>query len=69
MTNLMNTMKKALKFKWSEDTKKDFRELKAEFTAGKIQAYPDFDSSKPFILTTDWSGLNIAGICHKNRME
>ena len=55
LTNRMNSMKKALKFEWSEDMEKDFKKLKAEFTAGKIQAYPDFDSNKPFALTTDWS--------------
>ena len=27
-----------------------------------IQAYPDLDSDEPFILTTDWSSLNIAGV-------
>ena len=32
------------------------------FTAGKVQAYPDFDSNEPFILTTDWSALNIASV-------
>ena len=47
----MNFIKKAEKFQWSDDMEKDFKELKAEFTAGKIQAYPDFDSEKPFILT------------------
>jgi len=26
-------------------------ELKEEFSAGRIQAYPDFDSDEPFILT------------------
>ena len=55
LTNRMNSMKKALKFEWSKDMEKDFKKLKAEFTAGKIQAYPDFDSNKPFALTTDWS--------------
>ena len=58
----MNSMKKAEKFVWTEDMEKDFKELKAEFTAGKIQAYPDFDSEEPFISTTDWSALNIAGV-------
>ena len=28
--------------------------MKEEFMAGKIQAYPDFDSNEPFILTMDW---------------
>ena len=48
-------MKKADKFIWTEDMEKDFVELKKEFTAGKIPAYPDFDSAEPFILTTDRS--------------
>ena len=48
---------------------KDFLELKAEFSAGRIQAYPDFDSDEPFILTTDWSSLNIAGGCLRNKRE
>ncbi len=47
---------------WTEYMEKDFLELKAEFSAGRIQAYPDFDSDEPFILTTDWSSLNIAGV-------
>ena len=42
--------------------KKDFLELKGEFSEWRIQAYPDFDSDEPFILTTDWSSLNIAGV-------
>jgi hypothetical protein len=37
----MTAMKQALKFEWSEDMEKDLKELKAEFTSGKIQAYPD----------------------------
>ena len=61
LTSEINSMKKALKFERSEDMEKDFKELKTEFTAGMIQAYPNFDSNKPFILTTDWSALNIAG--------
>ena len=46
-------MKKAVKFEQSDYMEKDFKELKAEFTAGNIQAYPDFDSDKLLILTTD----------------
>jgi len=62
LTNRMNSLKRAEKFVWTEDMEKDFLELKAEFSAGRIQAYPDFDSDEPFILTTDWSSLNIAGV-------
>ena len=32
------------------------------FTAGKVQAYPDFDSNEPFILTTDLTAFNIASV-------
>ena len=58
----MNSLKKAEQFVWTEDMEKDFLELKAEFSAGRIQAYPDFDSDEPFILTTDWSSSNIVGV-------
>ena len=58
----MNSLNKGEKFVWTEDMEKDFLELKEEFSAGRIQAYPDFDSVEPFILTRDWSSLNIAGV-------
>ena len=32
------------------------------FTAGGIQAFPDFGVGDPFILTTDWSKENIAEV-------
>lgn len=62
LTNRMNGMKKAERFEQSEDMEKEFQELKAEFTARRIQAYPDFDSEEPFKLTRDQSALNIAGV-------
>ena len=62
MTNRMNSLRKAEKFVWTEDMEKDFLELKAEFSAGRIQAYPDFDLDEPLILIMDWSSLNIAGV-------
>ena len=55
LTNRMNSIKKAERFDWTEDMKKDFLELKAEFSARRIQAYLDFDLKEPFILTTNWS--------------
>ena len=57
LTIRMNSLKKAEKFVWTEDMEKDFLELKAEFSAGRIQAYPDFDSDEPFILSTDCRGF------------
>ena len=49
LTNRMNSLKKAEKFVWTGHMEKDF----LEFSAGRIQAYPDFASDEPFILTTD----------------
>ena len=54
MTNRLNAIKKALKFEWSEDMEKELK----EDSRFKIQAYPDFNSNEPFILTMDWSALN-----------
>ena len=56
-----------MKFELSKDMDKDFRELKEEVTAGKIQGYQGFDSTEPFILTTDWSALNIAAILSQKK--
>ena len=67
LTNRMNSLKKAEKFVWTEDI--DFLDLKAEFSAGRIQAYPDFDSDEPFILTTDWMSLTLQGFNLRNKME
>ena len=62
MANHMNLMKKALELEVDMAWRKEFKQLKSELTAGKIKAYPDFNSNEPFILTMDWSALNIAGI-------
>ena len=65
----MNSLKKEEKFVCTEDMEKEFLELKAEFSAGRIQAFPDFDSDEPFILTTDWSSLNSAGVLSQKQDE
>ena len=51
----MNSLKQVEKFVWTEDMEKDFLELKVEFSAGRIQAFPYFDSDEPFILIL-WTG-------------
>ena len=47
---------------WNEEIERDFVELKKAFAEGGIQAFPDFGVGDPFILTTDWSKENIAGV-------
>ena len=62
LTNRLNGIKKDEKFVWNEEIEKDFVQLKEAFTQGGIQAFPDFGIADPFILTTDWSQENIAGV-------
>jgi len=45
----------------------DFTLLKEEFRLGRVQSYLDFVSGEPFILTTDWSADNIAGVLSQNQ--
>ena len=40
----------------------DLIELKKAFTDDRVQAFPDFGVGDLFILTTDWSKENIAGV-------
>ena len=44
-----------------------FLVAEAEFSAGRIQVYPDFNLDEPFTLTTDWSSLNIAGVLSQKK--
>ena len=62
LTNRLNGMRKTEKFLWDKEIEQDFVELKKAFTEGGIQAFPDFEGGTPFILTTDWSKENIAGV-------
>ena len=62
LTNWLNGIKKGEKFLWNKEIEKDFMELKKAVTDSGIQAFPDFGVGDPFILTTDWSKENIAGV-------
>ena len=62
LTNRLNGVKKAEKFLWNKEIEQDFLELKMAFTKGRIKAFPNFGVGDPFILTTDWSKENIAGM-------
>ena len=63
----MNGIKKAEKFMWNKEIQPDFIELKRAFTEGGIQAFPDFGVGDQFILTTNWSEENIAGVLSQVR--
>ena len=62
LTFEMNSMKKHPKPKWTPDTEKKFQALKAHFTEAPLWSYPDYTSTDPFILDTDWSKTNMAAI-------
>ena len=62
LTNRLNWIKKAEKFLWTKEIEQNFIELKRAFTEGGIQTFPDFRVGDLFILTTDWSKENIAGV-------
>ena len=62
LTNQLYGIKKAKRFLWNKERERDFIELKKAFSKGRIQAFPDFGVGNLFILTTDWSKENIAGV-------
>ena len=62
LTKSLNGIMKAEKFLWNEEIGRDFVKLKRAFTKGGIQTSPDFGVGDLFILTTDWSKENIAGV-------
>ena len=49
LTNRLNGIKKAKKFLWNKEIKRDFIELKKAFTDDGIQAFPDFGVGDWFI--------------------
>ena len=67
LMNRLNGIKKVEKFLWKEKIKRDFMELKKAFTKGGIQAFLDFGVEDQFILTTDSSKENIAGMLSEYR--
>lgn len=62
LTNEMNSQRRAAKLTWTSKMEENFKKLKAKFKKNPIRAYPDFTSDEPFIVTTDFSAINLAGI-------
>lgn len=57
---MLKLLKKGVKFIWSEETEKAFKDLKGKILESPILQYPDF--TKPFRLTTDASTKAIAAV-------
>ena len=62
LTARMNGLKKEKLITWDADLEDKFKRLKAEFSAGRVQAFPDFESGGLFTLTTDWSSTGVGAI-------
>ena len=62
LTNEMNGMRMEKELKWDDDIQRKFEELKRRFAEAPVRSYPRYDIDEPFIVTTDWSQKNMAGI-------
>ena len=62
LTNEMNSAKKEKELDWTPVMDKKFKELKKKFNERPIRAFPDYMSDEPFILSTDFSATNLAGV-------
>lgn len=49
-------------WKWNEKAEEEFQMLKKQFETNPIRAYPDYFNEEPFIVTTDFSALNVAAV-------
>ena len=63
LTFEMNKMKnQKTELNWTEETKQKFEKLKECFKTAPLRGYPQYHSEEPFILDTDWSATNSAGV-------
>ena len=62
LTHEMNGMRRKKILEWSEQMEESFQILKLKFQGAPIRAVPDFESSEPFELTTDFSCKAISAI-------
>ena len=62
LTNEMNSNRMEKELKWDEKIQAKFEELKGKFRTMPLRSYPRYDIDEPFILTTDWSQKNMAGV-------
>ena len=62
LTAGMNAMKNMVNIEWTAEEEENFNKLKRAFEAAPTRGYPQYDNENPFILDTDFSGINIAAI-------
>jgi hypothetical protein len=61
-TKEMNKQRNDKKIVWTEDMKKNFGKLKRAFKTAPLRAFPQYESSEPFRLTTDFSAVGLGAI-------
>ena len=64
LTAEMNGLKKTEPedFKWTPKMTANFTELKSKFKQAPIRAFPQWNSTHPFLLQTDFSGLGLGAV-------
>ena len=62
LTCEMNGIRMGKTFDWTDIMERKFEELKRKFSEYPLRSYPRYDIEEPFIVTTDWSQKNMAGI-------
>ena len=69
LTANMNKMKNAPIVEWTEADKENFLKVKKAFETAPTRGYPQYDNENPFILDTDFSGVNIAAVLSQVQEE
>jgi len=64
---LTNLLKNDTRFDWTSAQEQSFETLKQKLCKDPVLQYPDF--SKPFILTTDASGIAVGGILSQGEIN
>ena len=62
LTAEMNGVRMQKTLEWTETMQWKFTELKKRFAESPLRSYPRYDIEDPFIVTTDWSQKNMAGV-------
>ena len=67
LTCEMNKMKTSTSLTWNQETTNKFERLKKAFETQPLRGYPQYETSEPFILDTDYSSTNLAAVLSQNQ--
>ena len=67
LTAEMNKIKTQQTVDWTPEITEKFEQLKKCFRAEPLRGYPQYDSSEPFILDTDFSSTNMAAVLNQKQ--